>query len=264
MVWALTKAPVADPVARLVLVGLANHAGPDGRGARPRQATLAEYVGVSTRTVRTKLRLLEDLGLIREGDQRTVAHLDANRRPVVWDLDTTQVRGAEDTSAQRLGGSTGTPGRKMATAWAEDGDTLGGNSLPTEPSMNLSTEPSRNRVDDSDAAPVREDVEAVCRIVADHVERVTDDRPRIGAQWRQQARLMLDRDGRTLEDVQAVMAWVSASSFWAANILSVPKLRAKWPTLVAHARRDAAQGRGGWVASELQRAADYAAGGGAR
>lgn len=146
MVWALTKAPVADPVARLVLVGLGNHADPDGRGARPAQATLARYVGVSTRTVRTKLRLLEDLGLVHPGDQDMVAHLRADRRPVVFDLALDVVAERAETASGRAstGGNRRHNDRKSTTARPEDDDRTTGNGLPTEPSMNLSTEPSMN------------------------------------------------------------------------------------------------------------------------
>jgi hypothetical protein len=37
---------------KFVLVGLANHAGPDGIGAFPSVATLVRYTGLSERTVR--------------------------------------------------------------------------------------------------------------------------------------------------------------------------------------------------------------------
>lgn len=72
---------------------------------------------------------------------------------------------------------------------------------------------------------------------------------------------MLDSDGRTVDDVRAVMAWVTASAFWSPNVLSVPKLRDKWPTLVGQARRDLAGGAGGgWMSRELARANAFAGG----
>jgi hypothetical protein len=40
---------------KFVLVGLANHAGPDGTGAFPSVATLVRYTGLAERTVRTCL-----------------------------------------------------------------------------------------------------------------------------------------------------------------------------------------------------------------
>ena len=59
--WALNLAPVpADQggqpssACKFALVGLANHAGPDGAGAFPSVATLVRYTGLSERTVRTR------------------------------------------------------------------------------------------------------------------------------------------------------------------------------------------------------------------
>ncbi|QGZ16936.1 helix-turn-helix DNA binding domain protein [Arthrobacter phage LittleTokyo] len=86
MVWALKSAPVPDPIAHLVLIGLADHANDDGSCARPSVAVLAGYARCSVRSVQNKLRDLEDCGLIVKGDQRSVEHLAANRRPVVYDL----------------------------------------------------------------------------------------------------------------------------------------------------------------------------------
>lgn len=132
------------------------------------------------------------------------------------------------------------------------------NTIPTE---HHETEHHENTIGDADA--VRDDVLAVCDAVADHVEVVTGKRPSVGARWHQQARLMLDADGRSVDEVRALMAWVTASSFWSPNILSVPKLREKWPTLIGQAQRDSSS-RGGWAAQEMQRAAAFAAGGGDR
>jgi hypothetical protein len=44
---------------KFVLVGLANHAGPDGTGAFPSVAALVRYTGLSERTVRTCLDRLQ-------------------------------------------------------------------------------------------------------------------------------------------------------------------------------------------------------------
>jgi helix-turn-helix protein len=68
--WALNLAPVPagrggqpSSACKFVLVGLANHAGPDGTGAFPSVATLIRYTGLSERTVRTCLHRLEAGGL---------------------------------------------------------------------------------------------------------------------------------------------------------------------------------------------------------
>ena len=100
--WALNLAPVpADSngqpssPCKFVLVGLANHAGPDGTGAFPSVATLVRYTGLSERTVRTCLDRLEADGTIRPCDPAIVAARirRADRRPKGWDLDLTLIRG---------------------------------------------------------------------------------------------------------------------------------------------------------------------------
>jgi hypothetical protein len=110
--WALNLAPVpADSngqpssPCKFVLVGLANHAGPDGIGAFPSVATLVRYTGLSERTVRTCLDRLEADGVIRPCHPAIVAARirRADRRPKGWDLDMTLIRGdLTDTDAAVL------------------------------------------------------------------------------------------------------------------------------------------------------------------
>ena len=78
--WALNLAPVpADrggqpsSACKFVLVGLANHAGPDGTCAFPAVHTLMRYTGLSERTVRNCLDRLEAGGLIWSCDPAVVA-----------------------------------------------------------------------------------------------------------------------------------------------------------------------------------------------
>lgn len=74
--WVSTLAELAD---------LADEA---GKGARPTQEYLAWATRKTTRAIRDDLAAMEEAGLIRKGDQRMVAHLPPDRRPVVWDLAT--------------------------------------------------------------------------------------------------------------------------------------------------------------------------------
>lgn len=53
----------------------------------------------------------------------------------------------------------------------------------------------------------------------------------ITKEWRSSARLMIDADGHTLEQVLKCIDWVTAHSFWRRNVLSVPKLREKYERL---------------------------------
>jgi Helix-turn-helix domain len=99
--WALNLAPVpadrgGQPSSawKFVLVGLANHAGPDGSCAFPAARTLVRYTGLSERTVRACLGRLEAAGLIRPCDPAVVAARikRADRRPKSWDLDLSLIR----------------------------------------------------------------------------------------------------------------------------------------------------------------------------
>src|SRR4029453_810115 len=86
MAWVLNEADLVDATEAMVLIGIANHAGHDGTGARAGQAILAKYARCSDRTVRRKLLDLEARGVIRRGDPAPARHIPANVRPVVWDL----------------------------------------------------------------------------------------------------------------------------------------------------------------------------------
>jgi hypothetical protein len=99
--WALNLAPVPpgrggqpSSACKFVLVGLANHAGPDGTGAFPSVATLVRYTGLSERTVRTCLDRLEAGGIISPCDPGVVAARikRAGRRPQGWDLNLSLAR----------------------------------------------------------------------------------------------------------------------------------------------------------------------------
>jgi len=63
MAWALEQQNL-EPVDKLVLLGIANHADRDGGNAFPSLKTLAMYVGRSDQTVRRSIRELEKRGLV--------------------------------------------------------------------------------------------------------------------------------------------------------------------------------------------------------
>lgn len=84
--WLANDAPGVKPHWIGTLFGLCNAADGEGKGARPSQATLAWSARKDERAVRDDLRGLEGAGLIRKGDQRMVAHLPPDKRPVVWDI----------------------------------------------------------------------------------------------------------------------------------------------------------------------------------
>lgn len=87
------------------------------------------------------------------------------------------------------------------------------------------------------AEPPRADVDRICEHLADSIETNGSKRPEIGKRWRDAARLMLDRDGRTEQEIHGAIDWSQRDEFWRANILSLPSLREKYDTLRLQAQR---------------------------
>lgn len=83
----------------------------------------------------------------------------------------------------------------------------------------------------------RADVDRLCELLADRIEANGSNRPAITAKWRDAARLMLDRDNRTEEQVAGAIAWSQADEFWRSNVLSMPKLRDQYERLRLSAQR---------------------------
>lgn len=90
--WALDDAPVNDPVAVLVLIGLADEANDEGTGAAPYVDKLMVRARRSKRTVQGKLRDLYRAGVISYGDQSIGMrryNKPAGKAPRTWDLNMT-------------------------------------------------------------------------------------------------------------------------------------------------------------------------------
>lgn len=89
--WA-QRCKVGSGPAKAVLAYLADRASDDGTGAYPKVRTICEVTEFSERTVRSALKLLEERGFIRPGDQRHAALGRGGRtrpkqyRATVWDL----------------------------------------------------------------------------------------------------------------------------------------------------------------------------------
>lgn len=105
-----------------VLLQLADRADKLGYGAYPHVSTIADVLECSERTVQRAFRELRTSGLIREGDQRFVAHLRSDRRPVVYDVLTTALQVIEsrgdncDTPIDSRGDTYGPRGVTTAVA----------------------------------------------------------------------------------------------------------------------------------------------------
>lgn len=83
----------------------------------------------------------------------------------------------------------------------------------------------------SSQSETRSDVEEICKHLADRVEANGSKRPAITDSWRREARLLLDLDGRTVDQVAKAIDWCQDDAFWRANVRSMPKLRKQYDTL---------------------------------
>lgn len=79
--------------------------------------------------------------------------------------------------------------------------------------------------------PLRDDVKRLCAHLADRIEANGSNRPAVGKKWHDAARLLIDIDGRTEEQVHACIDWCQKDEFWHRNILSMPTLRAQYDKL---------------------------------
>lgn len=132
-------------------------------------------------------------------------------------------RREEDRQRKRAGRS----GAGRETSESNPTDVHGtSNGHPPDVSRNP-TQPNQT----SSSAERRLDVDALCDLLASLVEKNTNKRPSVSAKWRDEARLLLDRDKRDIDEVQRVMRWACNDSFWRSNILSMPKFREKYDQL---------------------------------
>jgi hypothetical protein len=85
--------------------------------------------------------------------------------------------------------------------------------------------------------PDRPDVERLCARLADRIAANGSNRPVVSKKWRDAARLLIDKDGRTEEQVSACIDWCQKDEFWRGNIMSMPTLREKYDRLRLDALR---------------------------
>jgi hypothetical protein len=127
-------------------------------------------------------------------------------------------------------------GRKgAASRWQSESDADG---IADPKRTPMAREKEREKEDK--AAP-RPDVEFLCDLLADLIEANGSKRPAITKRWLDAGRLLIDSDKRDPAEIDRVIRWCQASTFWRANVMSMPKLREKYDTLRLQAGRDNAQ-----------------------
>lgn len=104
MLWVLEESGIHEHGDFRLMIALADRAHDDGTAAWPSVGWLAKRVCRTNRSVLRGLDRLKEQGLIRPGDQALVSHLPANRRPVVYDLIMTTVRGDKSVTSDPVRG----------------------------------------------------------------------------------------------------------------------------------------------------------------
>lgn len=197
-------------------------------GIYPSLETLSGRFGASKRTVQRHLTSLQERGILQVSNRSRLSHEGGF-------LGATNVYRINYDAFELLATDHDDPADASETA--PPADTVHEDEPPTieeSPSATVAV-----------VEPEREDVTTLTNAVADSVERRTGNRPTITKRWRDDARLMMDRDHVTLEDALAALAWAEADDFWRANILSVAKLRSKYTTMSLQAQRRGTAHKGG-------------------
>lgn len=109
------------------------------------------------------------------------------------------------------------------------------NALQNEPVCNAEREREKERDEEAKASsasePERPDVEHVISSFSGLLKANDVKHNKPGKAWKDAARLLIDKDGYTVEQILYVARYATADEFWKSNILSLPKLREKFEAL---------------------------------
>jgi hypothetical protein len=200
--------------ARTLYALLATYADDDGL-CLPSNETLAHDLGTSARTVQRLLSELAAHGIL-EREERFVEGRQTTSQTYLTDL--TSWRGDAGVAL----------GDDVSVALGDDASVVQNNTTR----INTTKNNFSSNADAPDTDPTRLDVERLCKQLADRVESNGLPRPSVGKRWRDSARLLLDRDGYTEEQVRWMIDWATNDEFWRINIRSMSKLREQFGRLL--------------------------------
>ena len=133
--WALRLVQGITPTQKLILICLANHAGPDGR-CWPAQETLSEYSGLARQTINRTLSDLESLGFIKSSRRKDESGRDLSK---MYRLDMAKIRGVSESDTGVSGDDRKChPGRQGGVS---ESDTKQQQEPSLEPSKKTTTDP---------------------------------------------------------------------------------------------------------------------------
>lgn len=197
------------PSEKVTALALADHAHDDGTEARPGHASLAAKTSLSERHVQRVLKSLVEKGVL------AVQRPATNIKPVVYCFPAAS-RG-DNMSPQHRGGG------DIPDVLGVTSATFGGDMHVTQTINEPSVEPSL-----SSSRREEGPTDSLCDLLANLIEENGSKRPNVTQRWRNDMRLLHERDGRSLSQIERMIRWCQADEFWRANILSPGKLRAKY------------------------------------
>lgn len=225
----VTKAVRASDLpapARLVMFVLADVA-ETGTAEIPEQFTpslsvLGRETGLNESTVKRHLKALESDGWVER------------RRPTA---EAARLRGERTRYRLNIPGRTESPalGAQKAQGWAQEEPSPGRTQRPNKEEVNQDNQgqpkASSGKPRKPKPEPPREDVDRICKYLVEWIVKNGSKRPSVTDTWRTEARLLIDKDGRPLDEIRQVIAWSQRDTFWKSNILSMPTLREKYDQL---------------------------------
>lgn len=218
----------------LVYASLSSRA---GMGAIfPSQVTIAEESGLSDRTVRRMMSHLEELGVVERRTRRGGKGKSTSKT----DAYTLHPNGRVEGSDNLSGSSEGPDSEGQGTGHEQHGVPL--------------TEVDRDEVDRETSAVAaastigQKFAQPLCDVlVAELVKNGVKVPSPLPKKWLDDARLMVDRDGRDPRQAKALIEWACRDSFWRSNIQSMPTFRRQYDKL----RLQAQAGRSGSKATTV-------------
>lgn len=209
----------------LAMLALADFAADDGTNVFPSVKTLARKMRIKERQTQYILRQLEAEGWI--GCVRN--HRGGIGKSRHYQINVQKLKGAENCTVQENKGCSSASSRvqfhnpKGAVATAPE---------PLYPSDDPSVSSRKGN-----KRGTKEDLETARQIFSGVRVVVPTAKEPSWPEWANDIRLMREQDSRTHHDILDLFQWANKHDFWAANILSPRKLRAKWNTLTAQRNR---------------------------
>jgi hypothetical protein len=201
------------------------------------QKTVAAMLGSSEKHVSRALGMLDRLGAITR-----------TRRTGAGGYRTSDLVRVE--TSYRTHSPQGSQPTRLPAHQAASPDLPDSQSRPTGPAVraeeiNQKDQPEDQPVLSSDAALAapRPEINALLDLLDAEIIRNGSKPPSRTQKNHDAIRLMLDRDGRTVQDIEGAIRWCQADSFWRSNILSAVKLREKYDQLRLSAQRQRGSSR---------------------